>query len=83
MDAEYNQGVIHWNDGKIADAKQHFLKVIELKPDHADAHYQLGMALLNEGKMPEAAAMFEKYLQLAPEGQFAAVAKSILTQIKK
>ena len=83
VDAEYNQGVIHWNAGKIADAKQHFLKVIELKPDHADAHYQLGMALLNEGKMPEAAAMFDKYLQLAPEGQFAAVAKDILTQIKK
>ena len=83
VDAEYNQGVIHWNAGQIADAKEHFQKVILMKPDHADAHYQLGMANLNEGKLPDAAAMFEKYLELAPDGQYAATAKGILSQIKK
>ena len=83
VDAEYNNGVIDWNAGKIAEAQVHFEKVIELKPDHAEAHYQLGMAYLNQGKMPEAAAMFEKYLSLAPTGQFAATATGILKQIKK
>ena len=83
VDAEYNQGVIAWNAGKIGDAKVHFEKVIMMKPDHAEAHYQVGMASLNEGKLPEAAAMFEKYLELAPEGQYAATAKGILSQIKK
>ena len=83
VDAEYNQGVIDWNAGKIAEAQEHFQKVVFMKPDHADAHYQLGMALVNQGKLAEAVPMFEKYLQLAPEGQFAATAKGILASIKK
>jgi tetratricopeptide (TPR) repeat protein len=83
VDAEYNQGVIDWNAGKIPEAQEHFQKVVFMKPDHADAHYQLGMALVNQGKLAEAVPMFEKYLQLAPEGQFAATAKGILASIKK
>jgi tetratricopeptide (TPR) repeat protein len=83
VDAEYNQGVIAWNAGKIPEAAEHFQKVIFLKPDHADAHYQLGMAFVNQGKLAEAVPMFEKYLELAPEGQFAATAKGILGSIKK
>ncbi len=83
VDSLYNQGVVEWNAGKIAEAKGHFLEVIKLKPDHADAHYQVGMAWINEGNMAEAATMFEKYLQLAPEGQYAAQVKAMLPQIKK
>ena len=83
VDAEYNQGVIAWNAGKIPEAAEHFQKVIFMKPDHADAHYQLGMAFVNQNKLPEAVPMFEKYLELAPTGQFAATAKGILSSIKK
>jgi len=83
VDAEYNQGVIDWNAGKIVESAEHFQKVIFMKPDHAEAHYQLGMAYVNQGKLAEAVPMFEKYLQLAPDGQFAATAKGILTSIKK
>jgi tetratricopeptide (TPR) repeat protein len=83
VDAEYNNGVIDWNAGKIPEAQVHFQKVIELKPDHAEAHYQLAMAYLNQGKMPEAIAMFEKYLVLAPTGPNAATATGILKTIKK
>jgi len=83
VDAEYNNGVIDWNAGKIPEAMVHFQKVIELKPDHAEAHYQMGMAYLNQGKMAEAIPMFEKYLTLAPTGPNAATATGILKQIKK
>jgi tetratricopeptide (TPR) repeat protein len=83
VDAEYNQGVIDWNAGNIAEAAEHFQKVIFMKPDHADAHYQMGMALVNQGKLAEAVPMFEKYLELAPTGQFAATAKGVLGSIKK
>ncbi len=83
VDAQYNQGVIAWNAGKIDEAKTAFEEVIKMKPDHADAHYQLGMANLNQGKLPEAVVMFEKYLELAPTGQYAVQAKGILSQIKK
>jgi len=82
-DAMFNQGVILWNAGKIADAKKQFEAAIAAKPDHAEAHYQLGMALVNEGNLQGAAAEFEKYLQLAPSGPNAATAKSLLAQLKK
>src|SRR5262245_11030671 len=53
-DALFNQGVILWNAGKIADAKKQFEATIAAKPDHAEAHYQLGMALVNEGNLAAA-----------------------------
>lgn len=82
-DATFNQGIILWNQGKIADAKAKFEETIKLNASHADAHFQLGMALLNEGKLPEAVAAFEGYLKLAPEGQFATQAKGMIAQLKK
>src|SRR5207253_5547700 len=82
-DALFNQGVILWNSGKIAEAKKQFEAVIAAKPDHAEAHYQLGMALVNEGNLAAAAAEFEKYVQIAPNGPNAATAKGILATIKK
>lgn len=82
-DAVFNQGVILWNQGKIAEAKAKFEEALKINADHADAHYQLGMALLNEGKLPEAVAEFETYVKLAPSGQYAAQAKGMIAQLKK
>jgi tetratricopeptide (TPR) repeat protein len=82
-DALFNQGVILWNAGKIADAKKQFEATIAAKPDHAEAHFQLGMALVNEGNLPAAGNEFEQYLKLAPTGPNAPTAKSILATIKK
>ena len=82
-DATFNQGIILWNQGKIADAKAKFEETIKLNASHADAHFQLGMALLNEGKLPEAVTAFESYLKLAPDGQFATQAKGMIAQLKK
>ena len=82
-DAQYNQGVILWNSGKIADAKKAFEGAVAANPNHAEAHYQLGMALVNEGNMAGAATEFETYLKLAPEGPNAATAKSLVEQLKK
>ena len=82
-DATFNQGIILWNQGKIADAKAKFEETIKLNANHADAHFQLGMALLNEGKLPEAVTAFESYLKLAPDGQFATQAKGMIAQLKK
>lgn len=82
-DATFNQGIILWNQGKIAEAKAKFEETIKLNASHADAHFQLGMALLNEGKLPEAVNAFESYLKLAPDGQFATQAKGMIAQLKK
>lgn len=82
-DATFNQGIILWNQGKIAEAKVKFEETIKSNPTHADAHYQLGMALLNEGKLPDAVAAFEAYLKLDPNGQYATQAKGMVAQLKK
>ncbi len=82
-DAVFNQGVILWNQGKIADAKVKFEESIKINPNLAEAHYQLGMALLNEGKLTEAVTSFETYVKLAPEGPYAAQAKGMIAQLKK
>ncbi len=81
-DAIYNQGIILWNAGKIAEAKVKFEEAAKADPAHADARFQLGMALLNEGKIPDAVASFEAYMKMAPTGQFAAQAKAMLSQLK-
>ena len=82
-DAIYNQGIILWNQGKIAEAKAKFEEALQANPNHPESNFQFGMALLNEGKIPEAVVSFEKYLSLAPDGQFAAQAKAMLAQLKK
>jgi tetratricopeptide (TPR) repeat protein len=82
-DAMFNQGVILWNAGKIAEAKKQFEGAVAANPSHAESHYQLGMALVNEGNLAGAATEFETYLKLAPEGPNAATAKGILGTLKK
>jgi Tfp pilus assembly protein PilF len=82
-DAVYNQGIILWNQGKIAEAKVKFEEALKVNANHPEANFQLGMAQLNEGNVPGAISSFEKYLQLAPDGQFAAQAKGMLAQLKK
>lgn len=82
-DAIFNQGLILWNAGKIAEAKKQFEDAVKGNPNLAEAHYWLGMANLNEGKLPEAASEFETYVKLAPGGQYEAQAKGVLSQIKK
>jgi len=82
-DAMYNQGVILWNGGKVAEAKKAFQDAIAADPNHAEAHYQLGMALVNEGNLAGAATEFEAYLQLSPNGPNAATAKALVAQLKK
>jgi tetratricopeptide (TPR) repeat protein len=83
VNALYNQGVILWNAGKIADAKKQFEAAVAADPNHAESHYQLAMCLVNEGALPNAATEFETYLKLTPDGPNAATAKALLAQLKK
>ncbi len=78
----FNQGVIYWNQGKIAEAKAEWEKTIKIDAKMADAYYWLGMANLNQNKIPDARKAFEEYLKLAPTGQHAATTKAILDTIK-
>jgi tetratricopeptide (TPR) repeat protein len=85
-DAMFNQGVILWNSGKIAEAKKQFEGAVAANPNHAEAHFQLGMTLVNEGTPPALAAAateFETYLKLAPAGPNSATAKAVLGSLPK
>ena len=82
-EATYNQGVILWNAGKYAEAKDQFEAAAKADPNMAMAHYQLGMANLNLGKIPEARAAFEAYLKADPNGAKAAEVKVFIQQLPK
>ncbi len=63
----YNQGIIFWNQGKMAEAKGQFEKAVQLDPKMADAQYYLGMAIYSlasagTGKVTDAKAPLEQYL---------------------
>lgn len=82
-EALFNQGVILWNAGKVAEAKKQFEAAIAADANHAESHYQLAMALVNEGNLKGAGAEFDAYLKLAPNGPNAASAKAIGAQLPK
>jgi tetratricopeptide (TPR) repeat protein len=81
--AVYNEGVVLWNAGKIADAEERFKKATELDPKNAEAFYQLGVAQVSGGKNADAIKSLENYLKLAPTGKNADTAKALLAGIKK
>jgi tetratricopeptide (TPR) repeat protein len=82
-EATFNQGVILWNAGKFAEAKEQFELAVKADPKMSMAHYQLGMANLNLGQIPQARAAFEAYLQADPNGAKAAEVKGFLSQLPK
>ena len=81
--ALYNQGVIFWNGGRIADARRQFEAAVAASSNHAEAHYQLGMVLVNDGELAMAANEFETYLKLAPTGPNATQARALAAQLKR
>jgi len=80
-EALYNQGVILWNAGKFAEAKEQFEKAVQADPKLAMAYYQLGMANINLGQIPAARQAFEGYLKAEPNGQKAAEVQVFLKQL--
>ena len=80
-EALYNQGVILWNAGNFAEAKDQFELTVEADPSNAMAYYQLGMANLNLGQVPEARQAFEGYLEADPGGPRAAEVEVFLQQL--
>ena len=81
--ALYNQGVILWNAGSFAEAKEQFEAAIKADGTIPDAFYQLGMANLNLGMIPAAVEAFEGYLELAPDGPKAAEVQAAVNALKQ
>jgi tetratricopeptide (TPR) repeat protein len=65
--AHKNLGVALAGQGKLAEAIQHFERVLQLEPNDAKAYYtyyNLGLALAEQGKLPEATKNYERALEL-------------------
>ena len=80
--AQYNIGVILWNQGKAEESAVEFDKAIKLDPKYAEAYYRAGIAYVSVGKNAEAKARLTEYVKLAPTGPNAATAKAILDTLK-
>ena len=45
----FNQGIIFWNQSKVAEAKAQFEQAIKIDAKFADAHFNLAMLRMDEG----------------------------------
>jgi tetratricopeptide (TPR) repeat protein len=57
--AHYNLGLIYQQRGQYSEAKQCFVRAIEIDPDETDAHYQLGRIAREQGELAEAITRFD------------------------
>jgi tetratricopeptide (TPR) repeat protein len=53
-------------DGRVVEAKAHFLEALRIRPAFADAHANLGNLLVAEGKAAEAVARYREAMRLRP-----------------
>src|SRR5437667_5086540 len=65
--AHFNFGNMLVQQGKSAEADEHYRQALLIKPDHADAHNNWGLALTNQGKFAEAGEHFRQALQIKPD----------------
>ncbi len=85
----YNLGAVLTNRGKADEAIVAFDKAIQADPTKVEAYYQKGMLMagksnLKDGKYippPGTVETLEKVIELEPEGQLAAQAKAMLTEL--
>jgi Flp pilus assembly protein TadD len=53
-------------EGKLAEAIEHYRQALNIKPEYADAHYNLGGALAQQGKLADAIDHYQHALQITP-----------------
>jgi Tfp pilus assembly protein PilF len=79
----YNVGEIFFSNQGLDQAIRYFEMAVQIKPSWPDPFLKLGYVYLNKADNAKAAENFEKFLALEPEGERAALAKNILSFIKK
>ena len=65
-EAYYGIAVVAYNDGRRAEAKIHWEKAVQIRPDFPEAHINLGIYYLEDQEFEEALASFDKALAYNP-----------------
>jgi len=65
--ANYHLGLLHEEEGRLAEARQAYEREIEYYPNHYRARFNLGKILFSQGDYNGYMAQMEKVMELAPE----------------
>src|SRR2546428_198361 len=65
--AENNLGNVRADQGKLAEAIEHYRQALDINPEHASAHYNLGNVLAQQGKLAEAVEHYRRALKIKPD----------------
>jgi tetratricopeptide (TPR) repeat protein len=79
----YNVGEIYFSNQNLPEAQKYFELATQIRPEWPDPYLKMGYVCLNNGDNEEAIKLFEKFLTLEPEGERAALAKNIISALKK
>lgn len=63
---EFEKGLAFFNSGRYGDASPHFLRAVELDPEHTKAHLYLGRTYLNMGQWVQAIQPLRTAYRLSP-----------------
>ena len=67
VDAQIDLGNLLFENGEIAEAREHFQKAAALNPKLAQPHNYLGKVLMRQGDVSGAIEQFEEALRLHPD----------------
>src|SRR5712691_5672077 len=65
--AQNHIGVLLAEQSKPAEARDHYRKALQIRPDYADPHNNLGNALARQGKLTEAIEHYQQALHIKPD----------------
>lgn len=71
-----------YDENDMPKARERFVKVLEVDPDHALTHYFLGLINANLGETDEARAHLERFVALAPDHSEAPSARELIDYLK-
>src|SRR5437870_3406433 len=64
--AQNNLGAVLADQGKLAEAIEHYQRALQIRPENVEAHNNLGLALARQGKMAEASDHYRQALRIMP-----------------
>jgi tetratricopeptide (TPR) repeat protein len=79
----FKLGAKAFDADQSAKAKERFLKVVELDPNHPRSNYYLGVLYVREGNKKAARAHLERFISLAPTDPDAETAKGLIGYLAK